>query len=60
LVLIANRALAEHGLGETDRAGIPRFSLEMLGLREQDITELTGKLFDNSNELEELARRLAA
>ncbi|MFZ0468500.1 MAG: HDOD domain-containing protein [Thiogranum sp.] len=60
LVLIANRALAEHGLGETDRAGLPAFSLEMLGLKEQQVIEITNSLFDGGGELEELARRLAA
>ncbi len=60
LVLIANRALAGHGLGETDHAGIPDFSLEMLGLKEDKVIELANNLFDNCSELEELARRLAA
>jgi len=60
LVLIANRALAEHGLGEADHAGIPAFSLEMLGLKENDVIELTNNLFNSSGELEDLARRLAA
>jgi HD-like signal output (HDOD) protein/prolyl-tRNA editing enzyme YbaK/EbsC (Cys-tRNA(Pro) deacylase) len=60
LVLIVNRALAEHGLGETDHIGIPAFSLEMLGLKEEKVIELTGNLFNNSSELESLARRLAA
>jgi len=60
LVLVANRALAMQGLGESDHPGIPAFSLEMLGLKEDKIIELTSNLFDNSTELEELARRLAA
>jgi HD-like signal output (HDOD) protein len=60
LVLIANRALAKHGLGETDRAGLPAFSLEMLGLKDQQVIEITDSLFDGGGELEELARRLAA
>lgn len=60
LVLIANRALAEHGLGETDHTGIPTFSLEMLGLNAQQINDLTDNLFNSNEELEELARRLAA
>jgi HD-like signal output (HDOD) protein/prolyl-tRNA editing enzyme YbaK/EbsC (Cys-tRNA(Pro) deacylase) len=60
LVLIANRALAEHGLGETDQAGLPAFSLEMLGLKAQQVIELTNSLFDSGDDLEDLARRLAA
>ena len=60
LVLIANRALAEHGLGETDHPGLPAFSLEMLGLDESHITEITNNIMSDGEELEELARRLAA
>lgn len=60
LVLIANRALAEHGLGETDTAGIPAFSLEMLGLDEQRVVEATNQLLASKVDLDDLARRLAA
>jgi HD-like signal output (HDOD) protein len=60
LVLIANRTLAHHGIGETDIAGIPAFSLQMLGLMEDQVTELTEKLLSDNTALEDLARRLAA
>jgi HD-like signal output (HDOD) protein/prolyl-tRNA editing enzyme YbaK/EbsC (Cys-tRNA(Pro) deacylase) len=60
LVLIANRALAAHGLGETDRTGLPAFSLEMLGLKPEQVIEITNSLFESNNDLEDLARRLAA
>ncbi len=60
LVLIANRALAMHGLGETDPPGLPKFSLEMLGLDETYVIEVTNNLFKNAHDLEDLARRLAA
>ena len=60
LVLVANRALAMHGLGEADKPGIPAFSLEMLGLDELQVIDITNKLFENINDLEDLARRLAA
>ena len=60
LVLIANRALAMHGLGETDTEGLPAFSLQMLELDEQSVLDAAAKLFDNKEELEELAQRLAA
>jgi HD-like signal output (HDOD) protein/prolyl-tRNA editing enzyme YbaK/EbsC (Cys-tRNA(Pro) deacylase) len=60
LVLIANRALAEHGLGETDGDGLPTFSLEMLGLEREQVIDITNSLFENSDDLEDLARRLAA
>jgi len=60
LVLVANRALAMHGLGEADKPGLPAFSLEMLGLDELQIIDITDKLFENGNDLEDLARRLAA
>ncbi len=60
LVLVANRALAVHGLGETDRPGLPAFSLEMLGLKEDQVMEITNKIIENREEMDELARRLAA
>ncbi len=60
LVLIANWALAENGLGEPDRTNSPAFSLEMLGLKSDQVIDLTSTLFGNSSELEDLARRLAA
>jgi len=60
LILIANRALAMHGLGETDYRGLPAFSLEMLNLKEEQVIELTDILINNREELEDLARRLAA
>lgn len=60
LVLVANRALALHGIGETDIEGIPAFSLEMLELTEQQVRDETAKLFELKEDLEDLARRLAA
>jgi HD-like signal output (HDOD) protein/prolyl-tRNA editing enzyme YbaK/EbsC (Cys-tRNA(Pro) deacylase) len=60
LVLIANRALAMHGLGETDSQGLPQFSLEMLGLKESQVHDICDYLFAESDDLEDLARRLAA
>ena len=60
LVLIANRALAMHGLGETDQPGLPAFCLEMLGLNEQQVIDITNSLFDHADGLEDFARRLAA
>ena len=60
LVLIANRALAMHGLGEADQPGLPAFCLEMLGLSEQQVIDITDKLFNKADDLEDLARRLAA
>ncbi len=60
LVLIANRALANYGLGESDQGGIPQFSLEMLGLDEQTVLAETDKLLEKSSDLTDLAARLAA
>lgn len=60
LVLIANRALALHGLGESDTLGLPAFSLEMLTLTESQVIETTEKLMNSREELEDLAKRLAA
>jgi HD-like signal output (HDOD) protein/prolyl-tRNA editing enzyme YbaK/EbsC (Cys-tRNA(Pro) deacylase) len=60
LVLVANRALAMHGLGETDHTGLPAFSLEMLSLNEEQVIELADNLLNNREELEDLARCLAA
>ncbi len=60
LVLIANRVLAMRGLGETDKPGLPPFCLEMLGLDEQQVVDIANSLFEKADELEDLARRLAA
>ncbi|HHH42697.1 MAG TPA: HDOD domain-containing protein, partial [Gammaproteobacteria bacterium] len=60
LVLIANRVLAMRGLGETDQPGLPPFCLEMLGLDEQQVVDTANSLFEKAEELEDLARRLAA
>lgn len=60
LVLIANRALAAHDIGETDRPGFPPFSIEMLALNESQVIEVTESIMSGSVELEDLARRLAA
>ncbi len=60
LVLIANRALAVHGLGEQDTPGLPDFSLQMLELDPRTVSEEANKLFENKEELEDLAQRLAA
>jgi HD-like signal output (HDOD) protein/prolyl-tRNA editing enzyme YbaK/EbsC (Cys-tRNA(Pro) deacylase) len=60
LVLVANRALALHGLGETDHPGLPGFSLEMLGLKEEQVFGVTSNLFQDTDDLEDLAKRLAA
>jgi HD-like signal output (HDOD) protein/prolyl-tRNA editing enzyme YbaK/EbsC (Cys-tRNA(Pro) deacylase) len=60
LVLIANRALALHGLGENDYPDLPQFSLEMLDLTEKQVIEVTNIIMNDAEELEDLARRLAA
>ena len=60
LVLVANRALATHGIGEMDKEGIPTFSLEMLGLKEVDVLQLTEALFEDTSDLDDLSRRMAA
>jgi HD-like signal output (HDOD) protein len=60
LVLIANRALARYGIGDSGQTQIPAFSLDLLGLDEQTVLAETEKLIDKSNELEDLATRLAA
>lgn len=58
LVLIANRALAAHGLGEVDKEGIPAFSMEMLGLDEEQVLSITEGLFEQAVDLNDLAHRL--
>ena len=60
LVLIANRALALHGIGESDQQGLPGFSLQMLGLNEKDVLEMTEELLRDPLDLNELAHRFAA
>jgi HD-like signal output (HDOD) protein/prolyl-tRNA editing enzyme YbaK/EbsC (Cys-tRNA(Pro) deacylase) len=60
LVLVANRALAAHGIGETDRPGLPAFSLEMLGVDESQVAELTDRLIEQGDDIETLVRHLTA
>jgi HD-like signal output (HDOD) protein/prolyl-tRNA editing enzyme YbaK/EbsC (Cys-tRNA(Pro) deacylase) len=60
LVLIANRALALHGIGEVDSHGIPSFALQMLELDQQLVLDLTTQVTDNLTIFEDIARRLAA
>ncbi len=60
LVLVANRALALHGIGEADVPGLPAFSLEMLGLQPQQVLDATSNVIENKTILDDIARRLAA
>ena len=60
LVLIANRALARYGIGDTDQSDIPAFALEMLAIDEQTVLAETELLIDKSSDLADLAMRLAA
>jgi HD-like signal output (HDOD) protein/prolyl-tRNA editing enzyme YbaK/EbsC (Cys-tRNA(Pro) deacylase) len=60
LVLIANRALALHGIGEADAPGIPAFALQMLELDQRLVLDLTKQVSENLAVFEDIARRLAA
>lgn len=60
LVLIANRALALHGIGEPDTQGIPAFSLQMLELDQQLVLDTTTQVIEQLSVFEDIARRLAA
>lgn len=60
LVLIANRALALHGIGEADRQGIPSFSLQLLELDQQLVLDATNQVLEQLAIFEDIARRLAA
>lgn len=60
LVLIANRLLAAQGIGSMDTTEIPSFSMDMLGLEETTVRLLTEQILANREELDDLAKRLAA
>lgn len=60
LVLIANHALALHGIGEPANQGLPAFSLEMLQLDQQLVLDSTQQVVDQIGVFEDIARRLAA
>lgn len=60
LVLVANRALALHGIGDPDSQGLPAFSLEMLQLDQQLVLDATQQIIDQLAVFEDIARRLAA
>lgn len=59
LVLIADRLLARLGLGTTTRTDLPAFSLQMLGLDEEQVLAASEALWAGNNELDELARLVA-
>lgn len=59
LVLIADRLLARLGLGTTTRTDLPSFSLQMLGLDEDQVLAACEALWAGNNELDELARLVA-
>lgn len=59
LVLIADRLLARLGLGTTTRTDLPSFSLQMLGLDEDQVLAASEVLWAGNTELDELARLVA-
>ncbi len=60
LVFIANRLLALYGINSMEKPELPTFALEMLGLEETTVRLLTEQILANSEELDDLAKRLAA
>ena len=60
LVFIANRLLAVYGISNMEKPQMPTFALEMLGLEETTVRLLTEQIIANSEELDDLAKRLAA
>ena len=60
LVFVANRLLALYGIGNMEKPELPTFAMEMLGLEETTVRLLTEQILANSEELDELAKRLAA
>lgn len=60
LVLIANRALALHGIGEADTRGLPAFALQMLELDQQLVLDAAIQVTENIAIFDDIARRLAA
>lgn len=59
LVLIANRLLVDHG-ADAESTDLPQFSLDMLGLDRKSVIGLAERLLNDADELDDLARRLAA
>ncbi len=60
LVLVANRLLAIHGLSDMEKPELPAFTLDMLGLDESTVRLLAEQIIANSEELDDLAKRLVA
>ena len=60
IVLLANRALARHGIGEDTDDTLPPQVIRALGLTESVVVKITERLLDAHAELDELAHHLAA
>jgi HD-like signal output (HDOD) protein len=60
LVLLADRLLKSHGIGDAPCAECPAPLLQKLGLEETELKECLEKFFENEAELEAIASTLAA
>lgn len=60
LVLIANRLLKRHGIGDEASEALPAAVLARLGLSEERVLQILDDLTSSSSELEAIARHLAA
>jgi HD-like signal output (HDOD) protein/prolyl-tRNA editing enzyme YbaK/EbsC (Cys-tRNA(Pro) deacylase) len=60
LIFVANRLLALYGISNMEKPELPIFAMEMLGLEETTVRLLTEQILANSEELDDLAKRLAA
>lgn len=60
LLLVANRLLKRHGIGDAERDDLPAASLEFLGLKEPLLAPLVEAVLEDHQDLDTLAERLAA
>ena len=60
LVLLADRLLRGHGMGDADSTGLPGFTLEILGLDAGRVRTEAASLLQDGGELDAIASRFAA
>jgi HD-like signal output (HDOD) protein len=59
LVMISDHVLKGREIGDAPDACLPPLSLQIVGLGEDTVTEVAGRLFENCGALDTLARQLA-
>lgn len=59
LVMVADHALKRHGIGDAPDDSLPPMSLDVVGLGEEAVREVTAQLFEDDASLDTMAYQLA-